>query len=151
MCEPCAQLRSLHTTELALCTRSRIQLELEIEEGLESARLPLSPDDFGLAVRNLVSNAREALEHLPEGGRIRISLQRAPAGVLLAVEDTGPGLPEEVLEALRLRGPEALPGPGLGLALSWSIALGAGGALRASEPCPQGARIELRLPLSRSS
>jgi signal transduction histidine kinase len=147
-CQPCAQLRSLHTSEFGPHARSRIQFELAIEDGLESARLALPADDFGHAVRNLVSNAREALEHLPEGGRIRVSLRRAAPGMLLlAVEDTGPGLPEAVLEALRAHGPEALPGPGLGLALSWSIALGAGGALRASEPCPQGARVELELPL----
>jgi signal transduction histidine kinase len=151
-CQPCAELRSLHTSECGACSRARIRFDLEIEEGLESARLALSADDFGLAVRNLVSNAREALEHVPEGGCIRVTLRRAAAGMLLlAVEDTGPGLPEAVLEALRARGPEALPGPGLGLALSWSIVLGAGGALRACEPGPQGARIELQLPLYRLS
>jgi C4-dicarboxylate-specific signal transduction histidine kinase len=99
-------------------------------------------------IRNLVSNARAALEHVPEGGRICVSLRKNQDGtLLLAVEDSGPGLPEEVREALRASGPEALPGPGLGLAISWSIALGAGGALRAAALATEGARIEIELPV----
>jgi signal transduction histidine kinase len=145
--QPAALLAGIRDSEAALCARSRILFELELGQGVDACRIPMSPPEFVRAVRNLVSNAREALEHTQEGGRIRVSLrQRHDAQLILAVEDTGPGVPEDVLYALRARGPEELPGPGLGLAVSWGIALSVGGRLRVAESSGSGTRIELLLP-----
>lgn len=152
-CQPAALLSEVCDAERAPCARSRIPLECELEPGAETCRVALHGPEFVRAVRNLIANAREALEHTQEGGRIRVSLRRSAEArlLLVGVEDTGPGLPSAVLQALRARGPEDLPGPGLGLAVAWGIVLGAGGRLRVAESSENGTRIELLLPLAAAS
>jgi signal transduction histidine kinase len=148
-CQPAALLESLRAAESAHCARSRIDFRLELEPGVEGCTVRLAGPEFVRAVLNLVSNARDALEHTQQGGRIRVTLQRAlDSRLVLAVEDTGPGLPAEVREALAGAGPECLGGPGLGLAVSWGIALSAGGTLHVADSGASGTSICLELPLS---
>ncbi len=151
-CQPAQLLEGLCESESEHCFRVRIAFRLELESGLEACRIALPPSEFVRAVRNLVSNAREALEPRHEGGRILVSLQRAPDSHLqLSIEDSGPGLPHEILAALQQHGPEDLPGPGLGLAVSWGIALSIGGRLRVAQSSERGTRLEISLPLSTRS
>jgi C4-dicarboxylate-specific signal transduction histidine kinase len=108
-----------------------------------------SAEEFERAILNLLRNAVEAQEQAAEGGRIRIVLQSAARDELvLTIEDAGPGLPEGVVAALHGSGPEALPEPGLGLAISWGIVLSAGGGLRALHDGEHGACLEIRLPVA---
>ena len=151
-CQPAALLAQLREAESARSSRSRIDFQLELEPGVEDCRVQLAGPEFVRAVLNLVSNARDALEHTQQGGRIRVALRRAfDSQLILAVEDTGPGLPAEVREALAGSGPESLSGPGLGLALSWGIALSAGGTMHVAESGARGTRIEFELPISGSA
>jgi len=151
-CHPARLLQDLAQAESQNCSRQRIALQLDLEPGLEACRVALPAPEFVRAVHNLVSNAREAMDSRLEGGRILVSLRRTLGSqLLLAVQDTGPGLPREVSAALHGRGPEELPGPGLGLAVSWGIALSAGGRMRVVESCDSGTRIEFSLPLTRAS
>jgi len=146
-CRPAALLEALCHSDSELCCRSRILLELDLEPGLDSCRIPIPGQEFEEAVSSLVSNAREVLEHRQQGGRIRVSLRRTlGAELLLTVEDNGPGLPQEILEALRTSGPEELPGPGLGLAVCWGIALSAGGRLQVPASSGHGTRFEILIP-----
>ena len=66
---------------------------------------------------NLFANSVEAM---PEGGEIRIGVRKAIGSVLVAVEDTGPGIPNRIRD--RLFVPFVTEGKdnglGLGLALS---------------------------------
>src|SRR5581483_11603929 len=70
-------------------------------------------------IENLVVNAAT---HTPAESRVWVRVRRTVSGVLLTVEDDGPGVPDDlkatVFEAFR-RGPGAagLPGSGLGLSL----------------------------------
>jgi len=146
-CSPAALLASIATSESSLCARSRIEFELDVEPGADAIRVRLPASEFVQAIRNLASNAREALEQAQQGGRIRLSLNRPRAGLAcVVVEDSGPGVPQEVQEALRSGAPEDLPGPGLGLAVSWGIALGCSGSLRIASSSESGTRIEFELP-----
>ncbi len=151
-CQPAQLLEGLCDSESEHCFRLRIAFRLELESGLGACRIALPPSEFVRAARNLVSNAREALEPRHEGGRILVSLGRAPDSQLqLSIEDSGPGLPHEILAALQGGGPEDLPGPGLGLAVSWGIALSVGGRLRVAQSSELGTKIEISLPLSTRS
>ena len=71
-------------------------------------------------VENLLANA---VRHAPATTTIWIRVQRAPDGVVIAVEDDGPGVPDELRETIFepfRQGPDApehSPGVGVGLTL----------------------------------
>ncbi|HEX7481143.1 MAG TPA: response regulator [Polyangiales bacterium] len=105
-------------------------------------------------VTNLVVNASHAI---PEGDasahRIVVSTQFTDEGIVLAVEDTGPGVPEAVRQRIfepffttKARG----VGTGLGLSIALEIARSHGGTLRHRDAAIGGARFELVLPAVRT-
>lgn len=99
------------------------------------------------AVRNLVSNA------LRYGGSAEIALARDGGEAVIAVEDTGPGIPADRIaemlepftrgEASRNR---ATGGAGLGLTIARAIAEQHGGRLVLRNRAQGGLRAELRIP-----
>ncbi len=109
------------------------------------------------ALSNLIDNA---LRHAPGHSPVRVSLRREGGAAHIVVEDTGPGLPPELLRRLTrqqsLRDPPMRraggPGPGgiggLGLAIAQRVAQMHGGSLLPL-PAPQGGtRLCLALPLA---
>ena len=71
------------------------------------------------------------------------------SGLVLTVEDDGPGIPEEAAEALLQRGirlDEATPGHGIGLAIVKDIAESYGGTLTIGRSDLGGAAITVRIP-----
>jgi len=103
-------------------------------------------------VVNLVTNAEDAVEHL-DRREIRVSTTRAGRKVCLRVEDSGPGIPEELRARLfepffTTKAPGK--GTGLGLSLSFSIAERHSGSLRAENIPGGGARFTIELPVSES-
>ncbi|MCX6621185.1 MAG: HAMP domain-containing sensor histidine kinase, partial [Acidobacteria bacterium] len=122
----------------------RIETRLEMDENLEVK---------GMASRiervfvNLVANA---LEVMPEGGRLLILATAQNGTVFVDVEDTGPGVPGSIVD--RLFQPFATAGKkngmGLGLALSRQTILDHGGDLWLDSRPGESARFRIRLPLS---
>jgi signal transduction histidine kinase len=127
----------------AAMENQRVQILLDVLEGIE---LPLARSRMNLVFFNLITNALEAM---PEGGEIRISARRNRDYVLVAIEDTGPGIPHEirdnVFQPFVTAGKEN--GLGLGLALSRQAVLDHGGDMWI-EPAA-GARFVVRLPTQR--
>lgn len=101
-----------------------------------------------LILRNLVDNA---VKYTPERGRVDLSMGRDAHGAWLAVEDSGPGIPEGEQERVfdrfyRVPGTEAA-GSGLGLAIVKAVAERMGAQLRlARSPALGGLRVEVRFP-----
>lgn len=128
----------------AATDNQRVQILLEVPDGIE---LPLQRSRMKLVFFNLITNALEAM---PGGGEIRIGARRNRDYVLVAIEDTGPGIPREirhkVFEPFVTAGKEN--GLGLGLAISRQAVLDHGGDMWI-EPAA-GARFVIRFPLNRS-
>lgn len=137
--------------ERPACARARIELELALDSSVADVNVPIPAGELRQAVHNLIVNAREAQEFSAERGWIRVeaSTSEGPRQLVVAVEDEGPGLPQHVQSALSAHEPDALPGNGLGLAISAGIALGAGGDLRPGRSSRGGARLALHIPLTR--
>lgn len=100
---------------------------------------------LAVALRNLVDNA---IAHGRPHGEVAVTV--SPQGDLaeLAVEDDGPGIPDEITARAgeRFRRHAASSGSGLGLSIVESIATLHGGTLVLSRSAAGGARAVLRLP-----
>eukprot|EP01036_Dinobryon_divergens_P013500 gene13500-18218_t len=105
-------------------------------------------------VHNLILNALQALEQVPTAQRRLTLTLRTVDGTVggqgeLAVADSGPGIPPDVLP--RLFEPffsTREGGLGLGLSLCETLASGMGGSLSAANNTTGGAVFRLRLPLA---
>lgn len=130
--DPAQVLRdSLVLTDHAIRHR-RIRVEGEFTPGLRAA---INRQELQQVVVNLVMNAVHAM---PEGGVLSLScraepLQDGSAGVVLAVADQGPGLPDSVKGGLfQPFVTHKKDGTGLGLWISRSIVERYGGDIRAA-------------------
>jgi signal transduction histidine kinase len=127
------------------------QLVLEANEVLP---VRAAPEAVVQVLTGLLDNAAK---HAPDKAPIRVEARRAGGLAVLAVEDSGPGVPpadrERIFErftqldsgATRVAG-----GVGLGLYIARQLANSQGGELLLADPTPpgQGARFELRLPMA---
>ncbi|WP_158543513.1 DUF4118 domain-containing protein [Dyella solisilvae] len=117
------------------------------------ADLPLVELDACLFERVLANLLDNAAKYTQARANLWIGAHVGGNGLLLQVEDDGPGLPSDVLPetlfAPFARGvrESAISGVGLGLTLCRSIVEAHGGALHAYPRQPVGARFEIRLPL----
>ena len=119
-----------------------VRVSLHVPRGIE---VPLVRCQIERVFFNLIINAYEAM---PCGGDVRICAWKAGNHVVLEVEDTGPGIPNELRE--KIFHPFVTSGKNNGLGLGLSLArlaiLDHGGDLWI-ETAP-GARFVMRLPLS---
>jgi two-component system OmpR family sensor kinase len=107
--------------DLAAVAQAR-GVDLGLQEA-EPATVQGQPDALNILLRNLVDNA---VKYTPAGGTVDVSVRNVAGGVVLSVEDSGPGIAPEERERVfdrfyRIAGSEAA-GSGLGLAIIKSIA-----------------------------
>jgi two-component system sensor histidine kinase VicK len=130
--------------------------DLELELNIPKKNFPVLGDREKLVqvFSNIIQNA---IRYTPTGGRlIAESYQQGESTVICALEDNGPGIPEEEREKVferfyRLRQDRnrATGGSGLGLAIAREILLRHGGTIEIVRPkYLAGARIEIHLGLS---
>jgi PAS domain S-box-containing protein len=100
-------------------------------------------------LENLVTNA---IRYTPPDTAIRVKVEEAPNGVLLTVEDTGPGIPAELRESIfepfrqGNTSPSHNPGVGIGLSLVARFAELHGGHAWVEEAPEGGAAFMVYLP-----
>jgi signal transduction histidine kinase len=121
-----------------------VALELDLTEG------PLEAQIDGSKIRqvllNLIQNAAEAME---DGGAVTVRASGFPegGGIVLAVQDDGPGIPPEQLK--RVFEPffsTKFSGTGLGLAIARSLVEQHGGTLQVDSEVGKGTNFYLILP-----
>ena len=105
------------------------------------------PDALLILLRNLLDNA---IKYSPEGGTVDVEVLAEAGGMLLTVEDSGPGVPladrERVLDRFYRVAGSGATGSGLGLAIVKSIAVLHGGSLTLGHSDRLGGlRVEVRL------
>jgi signal transduction histidine kinase len=148
---------------LAALAGPNIAVIVTAADGTHPVRL--NSEDFTRVLVNLVKNA---VESMPDGGKIELSLRRGSAGsanpeeeakLILNIEDNGPGIPRGFLDSIfeagftsrTMQGNYGASGHGshrgLGLAITRSIIESAGGQIRAANRDPFGACFQIELPV----
>lgn len=128
-------------TQTAAADASQVSIDIAVEPAIE---VPLERARIERVFQNLLSNAIDAM---PGGGEIEIHAERTIEGVLVHVEDDGPGIPAEVRQSLFQPFTSASKnGMGLGLALSRQTVLDHGGDLWIESSQAKGAHFILRFP-----
>ncbi|MFZ5477444.1 MAG: two-component system sensor histidine kinase NtrB [Myxococcota bacterium] len=128
---------------LRLDPRARnVRIEVDVERGLpqvEAVRDQL--------VQVFVNLALNALESMPQGGRLGIAASRSPIGVRVRFSDTGAGLsPQASANLFRPFFTTKAEGSGLGLFLSRHVVCELGGTIDAFNGSDGGATFEVQLP-----
>lgn len=114
---------------------------LDVDVGPGDGRVRASDEDVRAALDVLLDNV---FTHTAEGTAVRVSAAVAPAGgVVVVVEDDGPGLPDGL--AVRDRGTSGAGSTGLGLAIVDQTAAESGGGLVLEASASGGARVVVTL------
>jgi signal transduction histidine kinase len=104
---------------------------------------------------NLVTNAKQAMAELPEADRrLKVTTRALGADrVRISVEDTGPGIPPEVLPTIfdPFVTTKGSAGTGLGLSISYGIIREHGGHITADSRPGHGATFTIDLPVGTST
>jgi signal transduction histidine kinase len=145
--EPGDVARAVSDTRALLLPQKKLQ-DVEVITAVSDALPPvaLGREQLVQLLLNLVLNAADAVG---SGGHIRISAEARADGVVLTVEDDGPGIDPELRD--RLFEPFATTkepgkGTGLGLAVCRGLVEAVGGSISLDETYVAGARFVLGLP-----
>lgn len=136
------QLLAQEAELLRRTTRQKLEVDLDLQPGLP----PVLGDAGSLsnAVMNLCVNAVDAM---PEGGRLRLATRLLPSGeVQVAVADTGAGMAPDVLKRAMDPFFTTKPkgkGTGLGLALTYSIVKAHHGRMELASEAGRGTEVLL--------
>jgi len=132
------------------CREKGIKLKLKGEE--QPLLVSASFDDVDRIVTNLLVNA---VNHVPQQGKIEICINRLPQQCRVIIDDDGPGIPEKHLPRVTERfyrvdkaRSRARKSHGLGLAIVHELLVFNDGELTLSNREPNGLRAEFTLPLS---
>ncbi len=167
---------SLHAREIikklmlfsrqVLPTKTKCNLNQIIEEGLYflefrcskeeielirslSSDIPEINADHGQLTQVLVNLVVNAIQAMPNGGRLIIKTVVRNDHVVLIVEDTGIGMTEEIIKQLFtpfFTTKESGHGTGLGLSVVNSIVASHGGSIKVHSKVDEGTRFEIELP-----
>ena len=118
--------------------------EREVELGQDAAGpvyARAGPGHLEQVLDNLLANALDAV---PAGGHVRISVAADSAGVTVVVADDGPGMSGRQQEMAFRRFFSATPGgAGLGLAIVHRLVTANGGAIRLADTPGGGLTVEI--------
>jgi two-component system NtrC family sensor kinase len=133
----------LHFFE-ARCLKEGIQMIRSLDPDLPL--IAADPAQMNQVLVNLVVNALQAM---PKGGKLRIETFSQGEAVVLAVEDSGVGIPPEHLGKIFtpfFTTKEVGQGTGLGLPVVHGIVSSHGGRIQVESQPGRGTRLEIHLP-----
>ncbi len=127
---------------------------------VESATATTVAADANRLRQVLVNLLENGVKYTPPGGRIRMRAATREVGgdrwAFMAVEDTGPGIPADELEAIfeayhRATDDERAPGAGLGLSISRGLVRQMDGDIEVTSTLGAGSTFTVRLRLAESA
>jgi PAS domain S-box-containing protein len=140
----------LDSTLVMLQAKLRSGIEVERRYGADVPRIEALGSELNQVWTNLIDNAVDAM-----GGNGRLVIRTAPAdqGVLVEIEDDGPGIPTDIVDKVfdpffTTKGPGH--GTGLGLNISFNIIRGSGGTIDVDSQ-PGRTVFRVLLPLQRAT
>ncbi len=125
--------------------------EKDVTVRAELADLPPVMMDENMMGQVLMNIMLNALQAMLDNGILTIRTEREDKCVVVTIEDTGPGIPQEVLPCIFepfFTTKSVGDGTGLGLSISKSIVEQHGGAIEAESQPGNGARFMIRIPLA---
>ena len=129
----------------ARCMKSCVAIEYILAPDLPEVEADAA--QLNQVLVNLVVNALQAM---PDGGDLRIQTLSQEAYVCLTVQDTGSGMPQEVLENVFVpffTTKDVGEGTGLGLPVAHGIVTAHGGEIHVNSELGKGTRVEILLPI----
>ncbi len=124
---------------------SNIKVETYFDEGIPEVMA--STNQMRQVMLNLIKNAKEAM---PKGGTLTVRTSREDSKVLIHIQDTGVGIPEElrdkIFEAF-FTTKQKVKGVGLGLSVCYGIIKDHGGEIRVESKVDKGTTFTIHLPI----
>jgi signal transduction histidine kinase len=121
-------------------------IDLSFDRPPESVTVKGDKDLLKQAFLNIAVNAIEAM---PEGGRLSIEVEKNRSHCLVGIRDTGPGIPREQREKIfQLYFTTKPRGTGIGLAMTFRAVQLHGGTIEIESECGKGTTFRVTLPLA---
>ena len=145
-----AQL-SQHTIDIFSAEAQEKNISLVLEKGSGPYIVELDPQRMGQVIGNLIGNS---LRYIPDGSKIRLTLEETSDEVSLFVNDNGPGVAENELPYLfdrfwrkDISRSRSSGGTGLGLAIAKQLIEAQGGTITARNLDEGGLQIQLTMKI----
>ncbi|WP_207261134.1 PAS domain-containing sensor histidine kinase [Desulfovibrio sp. Huiquan2017] len=129
---------------------AQVDFNLDLDESMPC--ISASATELQQVLLNLVNNAIQAME--PDGGKLSLRCGVQDGQAVIAVEDTGPGIPAanlgRIFDPFFTTKPVG-KGSGLGLSICFGIIHQMGGEIDVESAMGKGTRFTIRLPLPAST
>ena len=134
---------------LSVMEKQMRELNIKVETYLngEIPEVIASPNQMRQVILNIIKNAMEAM---PKGGTLTVRTVREKDSVLIQIEDTGIGIPEEIRDKIFeafFTTKQKVKGVGLGLSVCYGIIKGHGGEIKVDSEVGKGANFTISLPV----
>lgn len=126
---------------------SNIKIETHLD--IELPKIMASTNQLRQVLLNMFKNAKEAM---PKGGTLTIRTSREDNNILVHIQDTGMGIPEDIKDKIFeafFTTKQKVKGVGLGLSVCYGIIKGHGGDIQVESEEGKGAIFTIRLPISK--
>jgi signal transduction histidine kinase len=124
------------------------QQRVTVETSLPESPMPFTGhrDRLKQALLNIAINALEAM---PDGGRLAINLENGDGQVRISLRDSGPGISEELLSQIyKMHFTTKSGGTGIGLYVARSVVESHGGEIQVDTDAGRGTCFQIYLPLA---
>ena len=130
-----------------ICSEHKVEYdEIGIDIAQDVEKVPSVRADAGKLKQALLNLCKNAMEAMPNGGQLTVSLRPSDDAIVLEISDTGAGIPEglDVFEAFETTKER---GTGLGLSIVRQVVASHGGKIDFERRAEGGTTFRLRLPI----